>query len=250
MADTGYYLYGVIKDVPLRDKISGIDRRQYVSTVPSNGIAGIVSPVSLDEFGEVPLKQNLESLDWVRDKVFRHEGVVEEVMKKTTIIPMKFCTIFNSTERVLDLLKKKHDFFAKLLETYSGKHEWGVKIYCSIKPKTATQQTGGSGREYLTRKKIQQETVAEDERRVNASIEKIFKKLRDLAEDSRINRPTPKELLPYNDKEQVLNASFLMEETNAKRFTVLADELAEEYKEQLIVKLTGPLPIYSFIGGD
>ena len=247
MTDTGYYLYGIIKNMPLADNIPGLDSRGSVFVIPFNDLAGIVSTVNLAEFGEVPLKQNLESLDWVRDKVFGHERVIEVVMKQTAVIPMKFCTIFNSRERVLEELEKKCDFFIKLLEAYSDKREWGIKIYESIKSELSAKPAA-SGREYLKLKKAQQDTALEHERRVNAMVEKIFKKINSLAESSRINRPTPKELLPHKDKEQILNASFLVLESKEKELSKLVDETARQYSEEsLIVELIGPLPVYSFI---
>ena len=246
-----YYLYGIIKNMPLQDTIPGIDRGGKVSAIAFNEIAGVVSSVNLDEFGEAPLKQNLESLDWVKDKVFSHERVVEAVMKDTTIIPMKFCTIFNTTERVLSLLEEKYGAFVKLLETYSNKHEWGVKVYCSKNLMGNVPATVPSrGREYLMNRKAQQDMQLKNERKINALVTKIFEKIKSLAEDSRINRSTPKELLPYKDKEQLLNASFLMGEANEKKLPALVQELSEEHKENFLLEVTGPLPIYSFIASD
>lgn len=230
-----YYLYGVIKDVHIED----------IEKVPFNGIAGVISQVSPEEFGEVPLRQNLESLDWVREKVFNHERIIEDVMKKTTIIPMKFCTIFNSTERILQLLKDKYNYFTELLERFSNKHEWGFKIYCGKKPEVLTN-VPASGREYLMAKKREEEKALEDERSINAYVEEIFKKVRSLAEDVRLNGPTPKELLPDKDKEQILNASFLVPDNNVDRLIALVNDMA---KEDLKLELAGPLPVYSFVGG-
>ena len=249
MTDTGYYLYGIIKNMPLADNIPGIDEGAVLA-ISFHEIVGIVSAVSLAEFGEVPLKKNLESLDWVRDKVFGHERVIETVMKQTAVIPMKFCTIFNSRERILELLEKKHGLFTELLEKYSDKREWGGKVYCRKKPDVAITPTA-TGKEYLQMKKRQYELAQEYERRVNKAVDEIFKRINGLAELSRINRPTPQELLPYNDKEQVLNASFLVRETQEKKLRALADELAVHYGEEgLTLELAGPLPVYSFIESE
>lgn len=246
MAGPVYYLYGIIKDIPLKDTIPGIDKKENVFAASCKGIAGIISRVNLDEFGEVPLKQNLESLDWVRENVFSHERVIEEVMRQTTVIPMKFCTIFTATERILELLREKYDYFSNLLERYGGRNEWGVKVYCSINSKPADKKAG-SGREYLMKKKAEQEMELQNEAKVNASVENIFNRIRNLAEDSKINRPTPRELLVCKDKEQVLNVSFLVKDTDRDKLTALVEEMAEEHKECLSLELVGPLPVYSFI---
>lgn len=231
-----YYLYGIIKDEPL----------EGIVKIPFNGIAGVVSSISLDEFGEVPLMQNLESLDWVRDKVFKHERVIEDVMKRTTIIPMKFCTIFKSEEKIIDLLKEKYSYFMELLEKYRDKSEWGVKIYC--KKEEFQMAKTSTGRDYLLAKKVQEEKLQKDERYINAIVEEIYKKIRQLAEEAKVNRPTPKELLPDKNKEQVLNLSILVPDDNANKLVALVDNLARQYS--LILELVGPLPVYSFIGGE
>lgn len=222
-----YYLYGIIKDEP-------------IGKISYKGISAIVDEVSLDEFGEEPLKKNLESLDWVKDKVFNHEKVIENIMKKTTIIPMKFCTIFNTRERILGLLKEKYDYFNELLERFAGKHEWGVKVYSDIRPKVEAKSPS-SGREYLALKKMEEEKIQESEREINVYVEEVFKKIRALSVDFRINRPTPKELLPDSEKEQVLNVSFLVSDSNSSELISTAKGLAG-------VELVGPLPVYSFVG--
>lgn len=232
-----YYLYGIIKG-----EIEG------VSTVSHNEISGVISKVSLDEFGEEALKKNLESMDWVTEKVFNHERVVEDVMKKTTVIPMKFCTIFKSTENILKLLEEKYSYFKELLDRFSNSHEWGLKIYCAARPEPVSKAIS-SGREYLMAKKEERERALEFEEAVNNSIEDIYREVRTVSEDFRLNRPTPKELLSGKDKEQVLNASFLVLDSNRDRLIGMADGLAKKY-QGLELALAGPLPVYSFVGGD
>lgn len=229
-----YYLYGIIKNEPIDD----------VLWVSFNDISGVIGEVSPGEFGEIPLRKNLESMDWVKDKVLSHEKVIESIMKKTTIIPMKFCTIFNSTERIQRLLEEKHGYFMELLERFKDKHEWGLKIYCN-KRKEVYADVPASGREYLMAKKKETVKVLEDELNLNAIIEEIFIKIKDIAEDIRLNRLTPKELLPYKDKEQLVNASLLVSDKNVNRL----NDLLKKYIEQgLILELAGPLPVYSFVG--
>lgn len=250
MADDGYYLYGIIKNKPDINDLPGIDGRGKVFLVHFDGMAGIASIVNLAEFGEVPLKKNLESMDWVREKVLGHERVVEAIMKQATVIPMKFCTIFNSPERIKELLEKKQVFFTKLLEAFSDKQEWGVKAYCRKDQGMAIKPTA-TGREYLLMKKKQYEVSLEYERKVNILVEKIFNKINILSELSKINRPTPNELLPHKDKEQVLNASFLVRKSKEKQLSVLVDELAGEHREEgLTVELIGPLPVYNFVTAE
>lgn len=247
MAETALYLYGIIKG-PLSNKnILGLDNRSVIEAISLNDITAVVSCVNLDEFGEIPLKRNLESMDWLKEKAFNHEKVIEKVLTGTCIIPIKFCTIFKTPEGLASLLKEKYEYFLKLLEEYKGYYEWGVKISASIKPVALPLTPAACGKEYLRQKKRQYDLAVENERRINTKVKKVFEKVNALANDSRINRPTPKELLTNKDKEQVLNASFLVAVDKAKELIGLINELAGEYKD-LIIALAGPLPVYSFIG--
>lgn len=232
-----YYLYGIVKS-GTAGNTAGIFE---VSFKDISGVAGEVTP---EEFGEGPLKKNLESMEWLKEKVFRHEKVIEDIMKKTTVIPMKFCTLFSSRGSILEVLEQKYDYFKKLLERFSDKHEWGLKIYCN-KNKEKPVKVPDSGREYLITKIKENEKASEDEQRLNAAIEEFFRKIKDLAEDIKLNRPTPKELLSFNDKEQIVNTSLLIPDSNVNEL----NDLLKQYIEQgIILELVGPLPVYSFIG--
>lgn len=248
MADNGYYLYGVIKNVSIGENIPGVDQRGKVFIAPFDGIAGVISSVGMDEFSEVSLKKNLESLDWVRERVFSHERVVEEIMKQTAVIPMKFCTIFTGIERVFELLKNRYEFFLDLLEAYSGKCEWGIKVYRNNQ--NVGTRPSSSGMEYLKNKKAEYDRLEADEKRINAFLENILKRIKAAAQDTRINRLTPEELLNYEGKptkEQVLNISILIEKDETEKLKKVIDEIADEYRETLMLEAAGPLPVYSFI---
>lgn len=245
MPGMAYYVYGVIENVPV-SSICGIDKRHHVFTIPFNGIAAIVSHVSLDEFGEEPLKENLKSLEWVKEKVLGHERVVEEVMRLCTIIPMKFCIIFNNAKRVLGTLEENYNSFTGLLKTYFNKYEWGLKVYCG--PMEEAPISAASGREYITLKKRERDMALEHERRVNVSVREIFRKVRGLAEDVRINRVAPREFLPERDKTQVLNASLLVENANTEELSRVVENLGGMYKKDgLLLELAGPMAVYSFV---
>lgn len=251
MNTIGYYIYGVIKKAKIKENIPGIDRKESIATIPVNDIACIISKVSLDEFGDAGLKKNLESLDWVKEKVIRHEQIIEEIMKTTTIIPMKFCTIFNSKNNILQLLNEKYGYFIELLDKFTDKHECGVKIYCKKKETAAVATAPSSGKEYLMLRKSQEEKSAEDWHKIDVFANEIFRKLKQIAEDVKINRITPKELIEDKNKEQILNISLLVSDNKMDELNVLSDGLLKTYiKEGLSIKITGPLPVYSFLEGD
>lgn len=62
-----------------------------------------------------------------RENMLAHEKAIEEVMKKHTVLPVRFATIAKDEEKVKKILEKEYDRFIDLLENMKGKKELGLK---------------------------------------------------------------------------------------------------------------------------
>jgi len=123
----GWYVYGVIPwsvEVPVT---AGIEEGRAVAFIPEGPIMAVASPVSLAVFDSEPLRRNMEDLRWLAEKVGRHEAVVEAMMARRPVLPMKFCTIFRSPDAVRRMLRENALGFQEALEFVQEKEEWGVK---------------------------------------------------------------------------------------------------------------------------
>jgi hypothetical protein len=123
----GWYVYGVIPwsvEVPVT---AGIEEGRAVAFIPEGPIMAVASPVSLAVFDSEPLRRNMEDLRWLAEKVGRHEAVVEAMMARRPVLPMKFCTIFRSPDAVRRMLREHAARFQEALEFVREKEEWGVK---------------------------------------------------------------------------------------------------------------------------
>jgi hypothetical protein len=133
----GYYVYGIVggdgsqpaEGLPEE----GIDLAYPVYALPYQAIQAIVSKVSLQEFGQEELEANLNNMNWVEAKVLAHQGVLELVLASHALVPMRFCTIYQSEGRVQEMLAQHYDDFVEALAHLKGKQEWGVKVYCDAK---------------------------------------------------------------------------------------------------------------------
>jgi hypothetical protein len=123
----GWYVYGVIPwsvEVPVT---AGIEEGRAVVFIPEGPIMAVASPVSLAVFDSEPLRRNMEDPHWLAEKVCRHEAVVEAMMARGPVLPMKFCTIFRSPDAVRRMLREHAGRFQEALEFVRDKEEWGVK---------------------------------------------------------------------------------------------------------------------------
>lgn len=125
--EVGWYVYCVIPfsaELPL---IDGIDERFPLVMVSDGEIGAMASPVSLAEFGSEALHRNLEDIRWVAEKARRHEEIIEAMMRKDPVLPMRFGTIFLSTDRVRGMLRENSARFQEAFEYLRDKEEWGLK---------------------------------------------------------------------------------------------------------------------------
>ena len=123
----GWYVYGVVPwsvEVPVT---TGIDGGRPTVFIPEGPVMAVASPVSLALFDSEPLRRNMEDPRWLAEKVCRHEAVVEAMMARGPILPMKFCTIFRSPDAVRRMLRENALGFQEALEFVQEKEEWGVK---------------------------------------------------------------------------------------------------------------------------
>jgi len=93
------------------------------------GLRALVEPV--DE----PLSADLEEL-------VHYEETVETVMRRHTILPMRFGSIVDDEREVRDLLKARAREFASALAQLDGAVEFGVQA--SLKPDSGPATAGGS----------------------------------------------------------------------------------------------------------
>jgi hypothetical protein len=258
-----FYVYAVTRaaDAALPDDLAGVDPRFPVHFVEHDGLAAIVSEVTLDEFGEETLEENVRRAAWLEEKAVIHDRVVGRALASTALLPMRFGTIFASEDHVRAMLSSERSAFTDLLHHVGGKSEWGVKAFLS--PEKARRSVTGSrrdaaalrdevegataGRSYLARKKLDRLVAEEVSRTVAQSAEAAHRRLAAHSSEARANPPQPREL-SGRDEEMVLNGAYLIGQDQEESFRRLVAALEAEYSEVGIAfELTGPWPPYNFV---
>jgi len=110
------YIYGIIDcSDQMAESIYGLGGTG-VYNIPYCDIGAIVSEV------------NQRVQDVTEDAVLEHEAVVERLVDKYTVLPVRFLTIVDGRIDVLSLMRRYYRDFKDNLERLRNKREFGIKV--------------------------------------------------------------------------------------------------------------------------
>lgn len=122
----GWYVYALVLPGHLVPS-EGMDGKSPVTLLVSRGIAAVASVVPLAEFGSEPLRRNLQDVGWLEEKVRWHEQVVESLLARGPVLPLRFGTVFLGIKRLRAVLARNARTLREALWYVAGKEEWGLK---------------------------------------------------------------------------------------------------------------------------
>lgn len=254
--DSGLWLYaaaaGPIGPGTL-DELTGVGG-QPVRAVEAAGLTAAVTPVNLDEFGEEPLRRNLEDLPWLEAVARAHHHVIAVLSRRTPVIPVRLATVYRDEAGITELLVSRRAHFTGALERVSAKTEWGVKVYLAPLPSEAPEPVAGgtlaagSGTAYLLRRRRRLSAAENARRAAAASAEDIHATLAGLASAAQL-RPPHGAQLSGRSIPMILNAAYLVPDDRAGDFGTAAGHLAARHPA-VTIERTGPWPPYTFTAVD
>jgi Gas vesicle synthesis protein GvpL/GvpF len=232
-----------------------------VETIEHDGLVALVSKVPLAEFGEEPLRENLNDLSWLEGVARAHESVLEAGLAGGPIVPLRLCTIFADEAGVRAMLMREGQELRGALERVDGRHEWGVKLLVDRdalaavarerNPEVAALQTEIAARSeagaYMHERRLER-LVADLVDRLGAELaEDVHARLADWVADSVLNPPQNRELSGH-EGEMLLNGAYLVEAEREDGLRRLLRELEDRHGEVgARLELTGPWPPYNFV---
>jgi hypothetical protein len=229
---TALYVFGVVP----------ADANVSAELVRSGDVAALVRRVDLAEFGEEPLRRNLEDRDWLEAAVRAHDDVLAQAVGRVPLVPLRFGTVYTNEDGVREMLDERRADLSEALARLSGCVELGVKVF--LRGAAPRDEAGpASGREYLLRKQRARDSAAAAHGAAFDSVRALHDRLLALADDARVNRPQPPELSGRSEP-MLLNAAYLVRTDRQPEFTAAADDGADDGIE---VVLTGPWPAYNFV---
>jgi len=256
----GYYFYCVRYSNGSPLTAFGIDGKSKTEICSLGDIEAIISPVDLLKYGSKEIAKNAkEDLKWIIKHAQMHERVIEEAMKESAVVPMKFGVVFKNKKNLEDTLHKNSDKFKKILKSLDGKEEWSVKIYVNEKKlkdeiknrnKTLKKELKNAkklpkGADYFKELEVEEKVNRILLKEIEKYSKSFFKALKSLAESARENKILSKEFVGKDDS-MILNSAYLVKKDNIKRFKKKLKEL-ESSNESFIFECTGPWPPYNFV---
>ncbi|MBU4174833.1 MAG: GvpL/GvpF family gas vesicle protein [Actinobacteria bacterium] len=215
-----------------------------IYSVPAGDIAAVVG----ESMSGSPLTMRKEELI---KKLAAHQSVVEHVMKKHAVLPVKFGTTARDNDEVASILLRAADQFRGLFDYIRGKIEEDVVAFWSKKAledllrekpeiKKARDEVSAMGKnaplEDVAR--VGQMIAAELAGRKEKCVGDIIDCLKECSLDMRRNRIARDDM--------ILNAAFLLREGDQKLFDDKVVELNDRFEDRIDFRCVGPLPPYSF----
>jgi hypothetical protein len=240
------YCYGVVESEPLEEEGFG-----KIFTVSFKDITAVVSSVSESDFSQEALDKNVKDMKWLALNAPIHEKVVTRVMKKTTIIPMKFCTLFSTKEHLLKMLEEKYGDLKYNLNSLNGKVEMNVKVYVDFEEvkkdisdpeilrleEEIKQKTPGQA--YMLKQKVDLLTKGRIQEKLHAERKMMLQKLSSASENIKENK-----LFAIKGKEMFLNVAVLI---GKKEVVDFEREVLDYFEGKFECEITGPFAPYNFV---
>ncbi|MDD5599439.1 MAG: GvpL/GvpF family gas vesicle protein [Victivallaceae bacterium] len=228
------YVYGIINSAEKMELQQGT---VWLYSIACRDIAAVVSDyVSMENDAGTAIKEY----------ALLHENVVEALMNKYNILPMRLMTVFNDVDQVIAMLERYYTAFKENFARLEQKVEFGLKVLWSAEEVKARihseikrdEERGAfsPARRFMLKRfeKYQQEKALQTE--AETLVRKIDSFFSGLAIEKKLCKLQTDKLL--------LNASYLVwkevELTDA--FAALKKTLPE-----LAYQFSGPWPPYNFI---
>lgn len=263
-SDLVYYVYAVARPHDPQQTVllptAGIIPQSPVYAVPWRDLVAMTSAVPLADFGAEALPVKLEDLDWTCARVLAHQETLAQLMVNYTIVPLKFCTLYTTEDRVRDMVETHYAELDRALERLYGATEWGIKVYCDrrilaewveraapeVQVLRSSMANKSEGAAFFIRKRLEKLVTTVAEHTVDPCLSDSYERLRQHARETCINQVQAQNAAE-NQPELVANVAYLVDNTAYTGFTTALDQLVETYTEQgFRYELTGPWPPYNF----
>ena len=218
-------------------------RGDELTTVTYGDLSAVVSSSPIQDFRVT------------RENTMTHQHAIETVMKEYPVLPIRFSTIAETKEEIVEkVLKSRYEEFQKLLARIGDKKELGLKVYWQemkaiLNEIVEGNETIKSFKEEIQKKSPQQayydqiEIGKMIEKALNEKREKegefLIKPLKELAEDSKVHATYIPEL--------IVSAAFLVKKTMEPQFDRAVNRIQEDFPGRHRITYVGEAPPVNFV---
>lgn len=240
----GQYVYAIIDaSDPVTFDSKGIGGRgDTVHTLVEGRLGAVVSDSPMIEY------------DNTRRNMMAHTVVLEEIMRRFTMLPVRFGTVAPHADIIVSkLLRSRRDELANLLERMRDRIEVGLKaqwyegaIFPEVlveNPAIRSLRDKLSGlpaeRTHFDRVRLGEQIALAVERKRTSDEQLILDRLRSFVHMTRLNKP-------IGDR-MVINAAFLVDRQVERDFDEAVRRMDEDLGARFQFKYVGPVPPYNFV---
>lgn len=209
--------------------------------------------INISDF-QKELQEVLKNPETMELVLTEHQGFLDRLMRKTTVIPFQFGTVLKNKDGAVSLLKSSYEKFKDLLKKFKGRQEWGVRVFADLKKFRASliqtnqenTKKSTSGTAYLLKKKQEEEAEKATNERLASCSEDILNSLKELAFECKVTKSSQR----FSEKGELLISvfAFLLPKSKTGKFNQKLAKLGKKYRELgLRLISSGPWPAYNFV---
>ena len=250
------WAYCVARDEPglVDGGMVGVHPDGACAWVREGGLALLVSRVPAAEFGEAPLRSNLNELAWLERTARAHEAAIEAAFEAAAVIPLRLCTLFADEDGARRMLAERHDALTAALGALAGREEWSVKLLVDreriaeeLREAGSDPAEAGTGAAYLLMRREERRLREAVDERAASLAEDVHARLQERAVDARV-RPAQNRELSGHEGDMALNGAYLVERDQAAGLRELVAELGARHAPLgARIEPGGPFPPFSFV---
>lgn len=170
------------------------------------------------------------------EHLWRHEGVVETIMRQTTLIPARFGTTFADVEKLCDKLRLHRSKLVEGLNRVRGCVEIGIRIAPPPPAAAGRIADDASGRAYMLARLAEERARRGREESATGMLAELHELLRPLSRER--SEPTM--------THGALRTAYLVERDGAPALAARVVDFANKTADPKIL-CTGPWPAYHFV---
>jgi hypothetical protein len=245
------HAYGLVPgDGPLSLPDRGIADAK-VRTIAFHDLEIVVSDLPTESFGEAAWAEHGEDTSWLTPVASAHHDVLQHLVEQGDVLPLQLPGIYPNDAALIVALESSRAHLGNAWQLLAGRVEWSLQIFPTSAPAAPEKPAPRSGREYLERRRSQQDARESERGRREAAVTQTHEALARGANASVVRAPLDA-AVTGRDEPMLLNSAYLVERGEEQRFLGLAEELHNHLVATagMRIEVTGPWPPYSFVGAQ
>lgn len=227
--------------------------------LPGTGLSAVVQEVPAADFTEEALRRRLADPPVLESCARAHHAVVTASAAAGPVVPLPLATLFAGPDRAAAALSAQRARLLAALDRVTGRQEWAVKVYVGPAgpppddgaPDRAARPAAGTGAAYLARVRRRERDRQARQDAVLRVTDHVHRVAAGFAAAA-VRRPPHGTAVTGEDRPQVLNAAFLVDDGKAAAMVAAVRALAGTRAGlDVRIDVSGPWAPYSFTGdGD